>query len=169
MLKRQNRRLSHIGADLRVMVHLSLSTLQKKELCEFRDQHPMVSQAKLIEEAKNRFGFAPSQAAISRMLSKKDVWKQHTVSKKRKRDRPPKWPTVEKALDVWFDQVQLSWTHCCRMRCVDSTCTKSETSLQVSKKTFGTRGRHGCTLVACCANCACRCVAKLHTFLDTLW
>jgi len=87
-------------------VHNVLSALQKKHLCQLKEQTPKLTQSKLIQHARELFGVTPSMSQINRMLIGRDEFlRLRQEDGDRKRNRGAKWPDLEQAVDVWYNLV----------------------------------------------------------------
>jgi hypothetical protein len=74
-----------------------------------------LTQEKIIGKCKTQFNKEPSRTGISGILKEKEKWLQaaeEAVNPNKARLTKGKWPTLEKALVGWFQQV----TSCCSSR-----------------------------------------------------
>ena len=84
----------------------AMTAVQKKFLCEKKRDNPSLTQQQLVEIASKEFQITPSLSAIQRLLKEKEKF-LHMRDKdfKKRRMRPPKYPQLEAAVDLWFSQV----------------------------------------------------------------
>lgn len=84
----------------------TLNAKQKKELCQAREDDPKLKYKDLVTIAEKKFGISPSDSQITRMIKRKaEYLSLKDESKGVKRIRSAKWPALEEATDIWFEQV----------------------------------------------------------------
>ncbi|CAJ0746019.1 5174_t:CDS:1 [Entrophospora sp. SA101] len=84
----------------------SLTFLEKKEICEWKRDHPSYN----LDEIAKKFGISKSQAG--NIIKEKDKWTSINTSNVKssnlKRERGAKFPEVEAALYLWMSQALAS-------------------------------------------------------------
>jgi DNA-binding Lrp family transcriptional regulator len=79
---------------------VTLTNIQKKELCEYKINNP----TKTYEEIGKKFGIGKS--TVGDIIREREKWLLITESStdvNKKRDRGGEWPQLEEALAIWID------------------------------------------------------------------
>lgn len=99
----QERREKHINKGI-----FSMTYDQRRQLCEFAEQHPELNQKQLIAWFHEKFNVSPSQAAISRCLKRKhDILASNkSAGSNLRRLKKVTYPLMEDALARWYMEYQ---------------------------------------------------------------
>ena len=98
-MARKKRSFQSINKTNKNKTRVSLTALQKKEICQFKSRNPYCSHNRIAEI------FACGSSTIGDILREKDKWlssKENDSSAQFKKKRPPKWPQLEEAMTVWL-------------------------------------------------------------------
>ena len=78
----------------------ALTAIQKKEICQKKQKFPVPTNKELADE------YEVGTSTISDIIKEKDKWNMVDINSfeaNRKRDRKPKWPQLEEAMQIWTD------------------------------------------------------------------
>ena len=86
-----------------------LSDLQRKQICEYAEEHPNAKHQDIAEVLNDRnSGLKLERSTITKILKKYEVYKSienEDAAKNRFRQRNVKFPTLELAMSVWVQQM----------------------------------------------------------------
>lgn len=83
-----------------------LTVGQKKEICEFKKQHPHSKQQQIADVFKNRYpGLSIDRSTVSKVLKNEETFLAVDDSEKGFRKRTVKYPMLEAAMNIWVQQV----------------------------------------------------------------
>lgn len=85
---------------------VSLSLQQRAQVVAWSEQG--LTGQKIVDRVSTEYGLKVDKSTINKMLKKKEFFKElaaQNTNDKAKRQRVAKWPALEAALLVWFDQV----------------------------------------------------------------
>lgn len=86
-----------------------LSDAQRKEICEYSQKNPSVKHHEIAKEFLKRYpSLTLDRSTITKTLTKRNQYLKLKITasaEKTYRHRPPKYPLVEMALNLWVDQV----------------------------------------------------------------
>jgi len=91
---------SDTGYSGRMSGQQTLSSLQKKQLCQANAADPTITYNQLIKMAEDKFQSSPSDSQIARMLGKRATYpkvKDDDGDKARKQIRLAMWPAIDHA------------------------------------------------------------------------
>ena len=86
---------------------VDISMKQKREICEYKDSYPQMSQDALSEHFSKKWQVQIARRTVGDILKRKECWSSVEGSVLRaKRLRRPKFQEVEEALALWFSTMQ---------------------------------------------------------------
>ncbi|CAG8804222.1 1741_t:CDS:2, partial [Gigaspora rosea] len=86
-----------------------LNNAQRKEICEYHVKNPSAKHHDIADEFKRRYPeLNLDRTTVSKILKKKDQYlhiEENAATLNRYKNRGPKYPLIEKAMNIWVSQV----------------------------------------------------------------
>ena len=85
---------------------VEVTSLQKKEICLYKQQHPRCTNADVLSWAKDHLGLSIGKSTVGDILRASETWLKTLPSDSSKRIRPGQHPNLETALLLWLNDVR---------------------------------------------------------------